>query len=227
MEISQKSILAQNNCLWRATEKYSELLNLNRKYIDGKLLSTRHHEDPLDKRESKPGLLSLHDYELLTTNSQSNKHEWVEKWNRPFLEFLLPRSDINIMEAFCEALCRHPKIVTWFIKSPSFGDGPNESKPIFSTNNFGDHSRGDYNLSKTHAAESRNALIITDFEPEGRPKNVEWKYLNFDCVNVDNCCALDITVAGREWIEFVDLSSLIRSVAIASGMKPIYSMEKV
>ncbi len=110
MEISQKTILAQNNCLWRAAESYSELLDLYRKYIDGKLLSTPYHEDSFDERKFKPGLLSLHDYGSLTTDLQSSKHEWVEKWNRPFFEFLLPRSKINPMEVFCEALCNHP---TW------------------------------------------------------------------------------------------------------------------
>lgn len=224
MEISQKSILAQNNCLWRAAEKYFELLNLNRKYIDGKLLSTPYHGDPFDEEKWKPGLLSLHDYGLLTTDSRSSKHTWVEKWNRPFLEFLLPRSNINIMEAFCEALCRHPKIVTWITKAPNFGDEPNESKPIFSTNNFGHHSRGDYNLSKTRTAESRNALIGTDFDLEGRPENVEWRYLNSDCANVDDYCALNVIVAGREWIESVDLPNLVRSVAITSGMRPVYKI---
>ncbi len=219
MEISRETILAQNNCLWRAAGKYSKLLNLNRKYIDGKLLSTPYHEEPFDEEEWKPGLLSLHDYGLLTTDSQSSKHGWVETWNRPFLEFLLPRSDINIMEAFCEALCRHPKIVTWIIKSPSFGDGPNESKPIFSTNNFGDNSRGDYVLSKTRTTGSRSALTGIDFELESRPENGGWRHPKFNCANVDNWCALNITIAGREWIEPVHLPNLVRSVAITSGMK--------
>ncbi len=131
MEISRETILAQTNCLWRAAGKYSKILNLNRKYIDGKLLSTPYQEEPFDEEEWKPGLLSLHDYGLMTKDSQSSKHEWVETWNRPFLEFLLPRSDLNIMEAFCEALCRHPKIVTWIIKSPVSVTGQTNLNPYF------------------------------------------------------------------------------------------------
>ena len=115
---------------WEACTTYSAMLQLNRDYLHGRLPRTPYmgNLDP----ETAPllsGLLQLHDYGLLTVQSQPNEHTdphfrpafqhspegWYEFRQRAFLDFLMPTDGtipIEQVKHFCLSLAEHPDIDT-------------------------------------------------------------------------------------------------------------------
>lgn len=109
------------------------MLQLNRDFLRGRSPCTPYHIGAIDS-ETTPllsGLLRLHDYGLLTVQSQPSKHTdphfcpafdrtgspegWYEYRQRAFVDFLIPTDGsipLEQVKHFCLSLAEHPDIDT-------------------------------------------------------------------------------------------------------------------
>lgn len=116
---------------WKASTTYTAMLQLNRDFLLGRLPCTPYHNGAIDS-ETTPllkGLLRLHDYGLLTVESQPSKYTephfrpafdrryssagWYEFRQRAFVEFLMPTDGSIPLEQvrhFCLSLAEYPDI---------------------------------------------------------------------------------------------------------------------
>ncbi|KAI6831416.1 hypothetical protein KC340_g11711 [Hortaea werneckii] len=94
---------------WKSAESFQELLDLNRKFLRGESKRSCYHRGPIFNETIAlvPGLLRLHDYGMLTMESQPgtaptpttvtcpccSDERWVEIQQRPYLMFILPYHD--------------------------------------------------------------------------------------------------------------------------------------
>lgn len=94
---------------WRLAESFQELLDLNRKFLRGESKRSCYHSAPIfdETVALVPGLLRLHDYGMLTMESQPgtappptwtkcpccSDERWVQTQQRPFLMFIIPFHD--------------------------------------------------------------------------------------------------------------------------------------
>ena len=94
---------------WDNAADYADLLDLNRQFLRGELGFTCYHMGPIysETQPMVPGLLRLHDFGILTLESQPSKtvgptYEeckccedtyWQRTQHRAFITFLLPRSE--------------------------------------------------------------------------------------------------------------------------------------
>ena len=92
---------------WDNASSYSQLLHLNRHFLEGTMGFTPYYAGPIDKetRSMVPSLLRLHDYGFFTVSSQPSSKVELEKRpclcceemtyhsgkQRAFLSFLLPQ----------------------------------------------------------------------------------------------------------------------------------------
>jgi hypothetical protein len=102
---------------WHDCSRWSDLLNLNREFIEGKRLSTPYSIYPVFENAGlHPGLLRLHDYGLLVTDAQagmvklgqemSGEHmgRWYEVKERAYIRCAFPTNDTRISKAKIERL---------------------------------------------------------------------------------------------------------------------------
>lgn len=91
---------------WTAAEDWSDFLQLNRAFLSGEAKLSCYHLGPIipETEPLVPGLLRLHDYGLLTHESQPSEtkgpftdtcpccddESYVETHQRPFLSFIMP-----------------------------------------------------------------------------------------------------------------------------------------
>ena len=114
---------------WKACTTYSAMVQLNRDFLHGRLPCTPYYGNAIDP-ETTPllrGLLRLHDYGLLTVQSQLSEHTdphfrpafrhspegWYEFRQRASVEFLLPTDGsipLEQVKHFYLSLTEHPNI---------------------------------------------------------------------------------------------------------------------
>lgn len=86
---------------WEKAETFTRLLNLNKRFLLGKLPETPYY-GPLDEETENliPGLVELHDLRIFTYGSQP--YDWdvwqygskfCECWHRPFVRFVMADKD--------------------------------------------------------------------------------------------------------------------------------------
>lgn len=101
--------------LWFAAPDYQSVIDLNRKFLLGKMPLTPYHSGPLypDSQAASSGLWKMHDYGFLTFDGQGFMDKksfkdylgyWIWEQQRPYVMFLAPRGTTN--DRFCEALLR-------------------------------------------------------------------------------------------------------------------------
>ena len=209
---------------WYALQSYSGALSLNRLFLRGQRNCSIYHWGPLDPESGAlvSGLFSLHDYGLLTYESQPFEIKpqfiergggwWSQRRQRPYLSFLLPQNDRipkNSIENFCTFLLAHPKIVTII----------NQRGKPFRTSMLDHHI-----VTKERVALSIKELYAEPFDPfsivprEEKDESYEW---GVEAIIRARC--LDIQVASRSWDENVDLMNLVEGVAEAAGIGRVYA----
>lgn len=210
---------------WQASKSYSAALRLSRLSINGERNCSIHHLGPLDP-ESKglvAGLLEVHDYGMLTHNSQPFERLrpeimqqgggfWAQARQRPYLSFLIPQRDRipkKSADKFCDLLMAHPKIVTRITEA---------GKPMRT------------NLEESHAVSvERAALTIKELYAEpwsGVTHLHPWDIIEHQDWHVEAITRaepLDVAIAARSWGEDVDLIALVKDVAKAAGFGPLYA----
>lgn len=108
--------------IWEAAKDFLGILELNRRFILGEIPRTPYHCGPLDD-ETLPfidGLLRLHDFQLLTDNSQpyvherslDSNHQRLEYQQRPCVSFLM-LGDNDQAFVFLEMLQSRLEILVW------------------------------------------------------------------------------------------------------------------
>jgi len=212
---------------WQASKSYSAALKLSRLSINGERNCSIHHMGPLDP-ESKglvAGLLELHDYGMLTHNSQPFERLrpeimqqgggfWAQVRQRPYLSFLIPQRDRipkQSVDRFCDLLMAHPRIVTRITET---------GKPMRT------------NLEQSHAVTvERVALSIKELYAEpwtGVTHLHPWdiigpEHQDWDVEAITRAEPLDVAIAARSWAEDMDLIALVKDVAKEAGIGPVYA----
>lgn len=214
---------------WQASKTYSAALHLSRQSINGERNCSIHHLAPLDP-ESKdliPGLLSLHDYGMLTHGSQPFERLrpeivqkgggfWAQSRQRPYLGFLVPQRDRvpqASVDKFCDLLMAHPKIVTRITE---------KGKPMRT------------NLETSHAVTvERTALTIKKLYAEPWTDFTHlhlWNIIEHEDWHVEALTRaepLDVAIGTRSWSEDVDLIALVKGAANEAGFGPMYAERAV
>jgi len=212
---------------WQTLSSWDSALRLNCLFLNGQRQSTVYHGGPVDPETPSliPNLSGLHDYGVLTHNSQpfeasipfnrSGGGWWTQTHSRPYLSFLLPQNDRiepKVLERFCALLLSHPRIVT-------------------AIDRRGQSLQPRTNLLEQHiVTKGRDALsfrelaaepyrIYTRLGSEEINEHLDWEVeLLAQCLNT--------SIAARDW-EDIDLSKVVRHVAMAAGMKPLYAESEV
>jgi len=99
---------------WASVEEYNDFLELNRAFLNGEVKLSCYHMGPIyqETKAMLPGLLRLHDYGMLTFESQPSKfierttedcpccgeEKYVETQQRAFITFILPYENNNISQ---------------------------------------------------------------------------------------------------------------------------------
>lgn len=210
---------------WQASKTYGAALDLSRLSINGERNCSIHHAGSLDpeSKELAAGLLEVHDYGMLTHNSQPFERLrpeimqqgggfWAQVRQRPYLSFLIPQRDRIAKEAvdrFCDALMAHPKIITRITEA---------GKPMRT------------NLEESHAVtRERVALTIKELYAEPwtgvthlHPMNVI-EHQDWDVEAITRAKPLDVAIAARSWDEDVDLITLVKDVAKEADFGTAYA----
>ena len=184
---------------------------LNQKFLLGEIPETPYHGGKIDD-ETIPlveSLLRIHDFQLLTDNSQPYEHqrrskfddEWVEYEQRPYVSFTMPGLHGRSLEFF--ALLKHrPEIMVHACKLDPFMALPGSDDEVTVTRE---------RIAKTAESLSRTEWV-----------GLTWALRNFDISDEDYYC-LDalrradpvvLMVAAREWGVCLDLLGIIEEVAI-------------
>src|ERR1700761_7066180 len=128
---------------WARADTYSQVLDLNRRYLQGSLSTSPTYCGPIDE-ETLPlvsGLLQMHDYGFLTTNSQPSAAENFQgrQWeSRGYVQFLVPTEDdfvptgdefpAALVEAFCDELLKLEQI--FVVVRNDYGEVIRHNQPV-------------------------------------------------------------------------------------------------
>lgn len=215
------------NIDWRLMKDYAAGIDLNRRFIKGESNCTIYHCGPLDAESEnlKSSLLNLHDYGILTHESQPfNKRIravrepwkdgwWIQQHQRPFLTFLLPvvdRIPADHVDKFCGLLMAHSSIFTLMCADMTAGPCTNMTGPQVVTKN-----RTALSIEELLAEGYNDSLT---FAPGAGHAGHLWgikAILNAGC--------LDFTIVSRSWEEDLDLLALVGDVARKAGMEKLYA----
>ena len=201
--------------LWKAAKDFSEILDLNRKFLLGEIPETPYHGGPVAD-ETLPligGLLELHDFRLLTDGSQpyehrrgrNNTYRYVEFQQRPYVSFLVPGDNDQVLEFF-EMLKSRSEIVVRATEPYPYNSLPGSHKQIV--------------ISLERVAKNVERLESTPW------RGITWAFRTFNlseetlfCLNaVKESKALWFEVAAREWGVPLDSLGLIQELVVKSGL---------
>lgn len=209
--------------LWRAAEDFSDLLVLNQKFLLGEIPETPYHCGPIDD-ETIPlveSLLRLHDFQLLTDNSQPYEHkrpfrlgdDWAEYEQRPYVSFTmsaLPGWDRELL-----ALLRHqPDILVQASTLYPYELVPGSDKQVV--------------VSRDRIAKTTKDLRSTTWKPITMAlTDVDISNEEFFCLDsLKRSKPVVFVVAAREWGPHLDLLGMIEDAAIDCGMPRMSRLRK-
>jgi hypothetical protein len=121
MDLSPPAKIIEEDDSWAQARTYAEVLDLNRRFLRGNLVYAPTHGGSIDEKilPLVPGLLEMHDYGFLTTNSHPSSRKITqghELGSRGCAVFLVPQKDKipqALVTAFCDRLFQmHQIIVT-------------------------------------------------------------------------------------------------------------------
>ena len=203
------------NAPWIAVQEFTELLVLNRKFLQGEILETPYYCAPIDE-ETLPlveGLLKVHDLGLLTYSSQPYQddrcfrvgEDWADYQQRPFLSFLVADKDGLGLELF-RKLQERPEIVVQAAQSYPYRLWPGSYD-------------GGLVVTRERIVDSVDSLATTpwqDLTEVCHSHNLEEEGL-FALEVIRRLNPLSIECAANEWGP-LDLISLVEGVAIECGL---------
>ena len=203
--------------LWRAAKDFSEVCELNRKFVKGEIGQTPYCGGALSS-ESAPlveGLLKLHDFQLITDCSQPYEHSykenedktyWIERLQRPYVTFIMQGGDGSKAPEFFKMLKKRLEIIISAANIFAFSKLP------------GSHGRAVVTYQR--CAKMKKDLATTKWE------DLTWSmhdrdfstqpYYNFRAIKRSNPIAFD--VAARNWYDPVDLLGIVEEVAVRCGL---------
>ena len=237
----------ENQKAWHEASSYADCLALSRAYLRDERRSNPLMAGSIQPETFPlvPGLLRLHDYGIMTLESQPHDDggpivdhdydDWSLKWRqrvqRAWLSFLIPRTQnqlpLSNIDAFCEAILAHPRIMTRIVGvAPSSTEAPIVSQNIDSIDENGYCRISDVRMACTER-ELRNTAyeletVIPPWEkdcPEGRWP-VDW--IDGDWPAVEATRPLEIDIVARDWDDDLDLQALVEQVAIKAGLRRVY-----
>jgi hypothetical protein len=191
---------------WQSAKTFTDLLSLNRMYLMGEISTAPYHVEPIEEPLT-PGLLRLHDFGMLTYESQPFKQSsgiddgthW-ERWQKPFVTVIMDNS--ILLQNIVKKLRDEPDITIW-------ADQVHPYETIICSNPL--------NVTQYRLAESKEML-------EGS----QWEWLT-SISNDTNLSDLDIfnltatkermlwmlDVAATEWGVEIDILKMVERASIA------------
>lgn len=199
--------------LWTAATNFSQLCSLNRKFLLGKMAQTPYHFGPIDD-ETIPlvqPLLELHDFGLLTIGSQPYDHDfcyeegtgWVERQQRPFVDFLMSGDDGQYLKFF-QALTKRAEIAVRVSQIYPFDILQGSHKGVtVSRQRIAKRAK---QLKKQQWVAKTGALCSLDLSGEDI----------FSLEALENSSTVDFSIAAKAWkgSSDFDLLALIKKVAV-------------
>ena len=227
--VSSTSMQATNT-EWFSLGTYAEALKLNRLFIMGLRKASIYYWASLDPESEEliPGLLDLHNYGLLTHDSQhfegtqftarTGGAYWTAGRQRPYISFLIPTVDCIPGKQFQQLsinLLDRPEIIIRVLKH----DGKR-----LCTKTCDDHV----------VTQSKEALSVEELfeEPWGNHSGIPSKEtsksgISWNVEALERAKCLDISVASRSWDRDVDLAVLVKDTAVKAGIRPVYDNLKL
>lgn len=200
---------------WKAAKDFSEILNLNRKFLLGEISQTPYHGGPVDD-ETLPlikGLLELHDFGLLTEDSQPFEHlcgrdenDYFEYEQRPYVSFLVSNDNDQVLKFF-EMLKNRSEIMTC------------ATEPYSNQTLSGSHKQR-IGVTRERVAKTVERLKETPW------RDVTWCFGDWNRAEEEICRlsavkkskVLWFYIFGREWGVALDLVGLILELVVKSAL---------
>ena len=221
---------------WRLLKDYSDAISLNRLFIRGERTFNINHMARLepDSEPLIPALLSLHDYGILTYNSQPFKKApkfinqgggfWIQNCQRPYLQFLIPKNhrlSRMAVSKFCTLLLENKKIATLINQQTRHLREFKRDKHLVQYRSTMGHyepvtgRRSALSVKELYAEEYEHCTALGQ---EFRHDADDWEV---EAINDARC--LDVQVVGRRWSVKLDLLALVKDIAFEAGLKPEYA----
>ncbi|KAL8665256.1 MAG: hypothetical protein Q9168_007751 [Polycauliona sp. 1 TL-2023] len=212
---------------WLELPDYDAALHLNQAFIKGERRCNIGHRGPLDP-ETKPlipGLLRLHEYGLLTYDSQPFRPQerislkekggwWQEIRQRPYLRFLVPGRDripLVAITAFTSFLFADAAIVTHVVH-------PDAGK-TYGTNIDDRHATTESKFAfSLEQLEKMDMTVSASVQAVYRHSTDDWARVR--ALGLARC--FDISVASRSWDQDLDLLQVVEDIAIKAGIERYY-----
>ncbi|KAI7471147.1 hypothetical protein KC351_g12275 [Hortaea werneckii] len=225
---------------WRLAESLQELLDLNRKFLRGERKRSCYHSAPIfdENVALVPGLLRLHDYGMLTMESQPatappptwvkcpccSDERWVQIQQRAYLMFIIPYQDKlpeDLIRRFLVELLIDDDFYAhiWHDEGSSCRWGKCR-KNIRTASSFpqdwATHTRKEAEKEEDLASAELRYQQLLDLQC-GCETTI---FATYDNV-MEDASPLLVRVLAKSWEE-TDLQALVENAAVKAGVQPLY-----
>ncbi|RMZ10496.1 hypothetical protein D0862_03238 [Hortaea werneckii] len=225
---------------WRSASSFQELLDFNRKFLRGESKRSCYHRGPIFNETIAlvPGLLRLHDYGMLTMESQPgtaptptriecpccSDERWVQIQQRPYLMLILPYHDKipkEVVRRFLVELLIDDDFYAHIWRDEGSCRWRSCRKNIRTASSFPQ----DWATHKSKEAEKKEDLASAELNHQQRLDlqcGCETDiFATYDNVMEDTSPLL-VRVLAKSWEE-TDLQALVENAAIRAGVQPLYA----
>ncbi|KAI7157782.1 hypothetical protein KC349_g5379 [Hortaea werneckii] len=225
---------------WRLAESFQELLDLNRKFLRGESKRSCYHSAPIfdETVALVPGLLRLHDYGMLTMESQPgtappptwtkcpccSDERWVQTQQRPFLMFIIPYRDKlpeDVIRRFLVELLIDNDFYAHIWRDEGSCRWRKCRKNIRTASSFpqdwATHTRKEAQKKEDLASAEPRHQQLLDLQC-GCETEI---FATYDDV-MEEASPLLVRVLAKSWEE-TDLQALVENAAIRAGVQPLYA----
>ncbi|KAI7009809.1 hypothetical protein D0867_07959 [Hortaea werneckii] len=225
---------------WRLAESFQELLDLNRKFLRGESKRSCYHSAPIfdETVALVPGLLRLHDYGMLTMESQPgtappptwtkcpccSDERWVQTQQRPFLMFIIPFHDKvpeEVIRRFLVELLIDDNFYAHVWRDEGSCRWEKCRKKIRTASSFpqewATHTRKEAEKKEDLASAELRHQQLLDLQC-GCETTIFKTYDNV----MEDANPLLVRVLAKSWEE-TDLQALVENAAIRAGVQPLYA----
>jgi hypothetical protein len=156
-------------------------------------------------------LLKLHDFRLVTDNSQPYEHmrafktgkEWAECQQRPYVSFIMPREHGR---SFFKMLKKRPELVVQASELHPYRVLPDSHEEVVV-------------VTRERTARTAEDLQSTEWKPYTRLCNSDMSERGYYCLDViKRSSPLRFSVAASEWNDPLDLLGVVLEVATKCGV---------
>ncbi|GAB1736906.1 hypothetical protein NU219Hw_g8931t1 [Hortaea werneckii] len=225
---------------WKSAESFQELLDFNRKFLRGESKRSCYHRGPIFNETVAlvPGLLRLHDYGMLTVESQPSEDTaptwencpcchfegWFQNQQRPYLVFVLPYRDKipkKVVRRFLVELLIDDDFYVHVWRDGGSCRWGSCHRDIRTASSF--PQNWTTNIRK-EATEKEGVASATPIPAQRLDLQCGCRaevFQTYDNV-MEDASPLLVRVLAKSWQE-TDLQALVENAAIRAGVQPLYA----